>query len=151
MGDYARLEAVEGGEFSVGINVVLTRGNYVGLDRPNLIEVSWGQARNDALPPGSSQLVVTSQPDGQGTLFHLQHSGLAADEAKNILSDGHISCNGLPCTQAVVIPVRIRGRLWHRAREYLPYAKVSQFSQINRKITCRISHALSHRFKSQGV
>ena len=82
MGDYARLEAVNGGEFSVDINGILIRGNYVRIDRPKLIEVSWGQAGNAAMPPGSSQLLVTFEREGNGTQLQLHHSGLVPDEAK---------------------------------------------------------------------
>lgn len=82
MGDHAQLEAVLGGLFSVDINGVLIRGSYVRLDRPTLIEISWGQAGNEAMPPGSSQLIVTLWPDGQGTMLELRHTGLVPVEAK---------------------------------------------------------------------
>jgi hypothetical protein len=46
MGDYARLEAVEGGVFSVDINGVLIRGHFVRVDRPRLLEI--GRPRGSA-------------------------------------------------------------------------------------------------------
>ena len=36
MGDLARLEAIDGGVFSVDINGVLIRGHFVRVDRPHL-------------------------------------------------------------------------------------------------------------------
>ncbi|TMB02994.1 MAG: SRPBCC domain-containing protein, partial [Deltaproteobacteria bacterium] len=44
MGDFARLEAVDGGVFSIDINGVLIRGHFVRVDRPRLIEIAWGEA-----------------------------------------------------------------------------------------------------------
>src|SRR5215471_7085754 len=54
MGDFARLEAKAGGVFSVDINGVLIRGHFVRLQRPNLIEIAWGEAGNGAMPPGAT-------------------------------------------------------------------------------------------------
>lgn len=82
MGDYARLEASDGGTFSVDINGVLIRGHFVRVDRPNLIEIAWGEAGNAAMPPGATRLVVTLAPHGDGTRLTLEHSGLVPAEAK---------------------------------------------------------------------
>jgi uncharacterized protein YndB with AHSA1/START domain len=82
MGDVARLEATAGGLFSVDINGVLIRGHYVRLERPRLIEIAWGEAANEAMPPGATRLVVTLSAVGRGTLVTLEHTGLTAAEAK---------------------------------------------------------------------
>jgi uncharacterized protein YndB with AHSA1/START domain len=82
MGDFARLEANAGGLFSVDINGVLIRGHFVRLERPNLIEVAWGQAGNAAMPPGATRLVVSLAPHAGGTRVTLEHSGLTPGEAK---------------------------------------------------------------------
>jgi uncharacterized protein YndB with AHSA1/START domain len=81
MGDAARLEAVEGGVFAVDINGVLIRGHFVRVERPRLIEVTWGQAGNDAMPPGSTRLRVTFEAKGHVTCVELEHSGLTPVEA----------------------------------------------------------------------
>lgn len=81
MGDYARLVAAEGGEFSVDINGVLIRGHFVRLERPSLIEVAWGEAGNSLMPPGATRLVVRLEPADDGTLLSLEHSGLHPSEA----------------------------------------------------------------------
>lgn len=81
MGDHARLAAKEGGLFSVDINGVLIRGSYVSLDRPSRIEIAWGEAGNQIMPPGATRLVVTLAEEMGGTRLKLQHSGLMPEEA----------------------------------------------------------------------
>lgn len=81
MGDHARLEVREGGLFHVDINGVLIRGSYVRLDRPRLLEIAWGEAGNEEMPPGHTRLVVRFTARGAGTLVQLEHSGLSAREA----------------------------------------------------------------------
>jgi len=81
MGDSARLEAVEGGVFSVDINGVLIRGHFVRLERPSLIEIAWGEAGNHAMPPGATRLRVTFEALGGKTRVELEHSGLVPTEA----------------------------------------------------------------------
>lgn len=82
MGDAARLEAVDGGLFSVDINGVLIRGHFARLERPTLIEIAWGEAGNDAMPPGATKLLVTFEARGSGTRVRLEHSGLVSAEEK---------------------------------------------------------------------
>jgi uncharacterized protein YndB with AHSA1/START domain len=82
MGDFARLEAREGGLFAVDINGVIIRGHYVRLERPHLIEIAWGEAGNDAMPPGATRVVVRLTPLPGGTRVELEHSGLVAEEAR---------------------------------------------------------------------
>lgn len=81
MGDAARLDATEGGIFSVDINGVCIRGSYVRIDRPRLIEVAWGEAGNEAMPPGATLLRVTFEPLGATTRVQLEHQGLVPSEA----------------------------------------------------------------------
>ena len=82
MGDWARLEARDGGLFAVDINGTLIRGTFVRAERPRLIEVTWGEPGNEAMPPGSTRLVVRLTPAGEGTLLELEHHGLVPAEAK---------------------------------------------------------------------
>jgi uncharacterized protein YndB with AHSA1/START domain len=82
MGDSARLEATSGGLFSVDINGVLIRGRFVRIERPTLIEITWGQAGNEAMPPGATTLLVTLEARGDCTRVRLEHSGLVPAEAK---------------------------------------------------------------------
>jgi uncharacterized protein YndB with AHSA1/START domain len=81
MGDVARLEAKDGGLFSVDINGVLIRGHYVRVERPRLVEIAWGEAGNAAMPPGATRLSVTFEARGPVTHVELTHSGLVPSEA----------------------------------------------------------------------
>jgi uncharacterized protein YndB with AHSA1/START domain len=81
MGDVARLEASDGGVFSVDINGVLIRGHFVRIDRPRLIEIAWGEAGNAAMPPGATCLRVTFEARGAVTRVELEHTGLLPSEA----------------------------------------------------------------------
>jgi uncharacterized protein YndB with AHSA1/START domain len=82
MGDFARLEAVDGGVFSVDINGVLIRGHFVHLNRPRLIEIAWGEAGNQSMPPGATTLRVTFEARGGTTHVEIEHSGLVPAEAE---------------------------------------------------------------------
>ena len=82
MGEFARLDAKEGGEFSVDIGGVLIRGHYLTLDRPRLIEIAWGEKGNAQMPPGTTRLRVELAPSEHGTVLTLIHSGLVPEEAK---------------------------------------------------------------------
>ena len=81
MGDVARLEAIDGGVFSVDINGVLIRGHFVRIERPHLIEIAWGEAGNAAMPPGATRLRVTFEARGSITRVELDHTGLTPAEA----------------------------------------------------------------------
>ena len=81
MGDVARLDAVDGGTFSVDIHGVLIRGHFVRVERPHLIEVAWGELGNAEMPPGATRLVVTFEARGAQTHVVLEHSGLVPSEA----------------------------------------------------------------------
>ena len=90
MGDLAKLEARDGGLFAVDINGVIIRGTFVKVERPNLIEIAWGEAGNDEMPPGSTRLVVRFTALGDGTLVELEHSGLTPSEiAKHVIGWPH--------------------------------------------------------------
>jgi len=90
MGDAARLEVRDGGMFSVDINGVLIRGHFITIDRPRFIEIAWGEAGNEAMPPGATHLRVTIEARGPVTHVELEHSGLnPAEAAKHAIGWPH--------------------------------------------------------------
>jgi len=82
-GRRAELDARPGGIYRVEISdQAVARGEYVEVDRPSKIVFTWGwegqEAGNGehAVPPGSSRVEVTLEPDGDGTLVRLRHLDL---------------------------------------------------------------------------
>jgi uncharacterized protein YndB with AHSA1/START domain len=82
MGEHAKLDPSPGGTFAVDIEGVPVRGEYLEVDPPRLVVVTWGVAGNAHLPPGSSRVEfrLTALAAGTGTRLDLVHTGLPDDE-----------------------------------------------------------------------
>ncbi|MBV8716360.1 MAG: SRPBCC domain-containing protein [Chloroflexi bacterium] len=81
MGERADLEPVPGGRFAVDIGGVPFRGEYLEVEQPHRVVVSWGLAGSDDFPPGVSRVEFTLQPTPRGTTLHLLHTGLPESHA----------------------------------------------------------------------
>jgi uncharacterized protein YndB with AHSA1/START domain len=81
MGQHAELEPTVGGRFAVDINGSPVRGQYLELDPPHRVVVSWGIAGNDDLPPGSSRVEFILTAKGKGTRLDLVHAQLPEVQA----------------------------------------------------------------------
>ena len=68
-------------EMHGNINGVLIRGTFVRIEPHSLIEIAWGEAGNDDMPPGATRLTVRFTRRGEGTLVQLEHTGLSKREA----------------------------------------------------------------------
>jgi uncharacterized protein YndB with AHSA1/START domain len=86
MGQHAELRPVPGGEFAVDINGYLIRGEYLVVDPPHRIVVSWGMAGAQDLPPGSSRVEFVLTPTSTGTTLNLHHTGLPETRARTHVS-----------------------------------------------------------------
>ena len=65
-------------------------GRYVIVDRPHRVVLTWGwSAPEMGVPPGSSTVEVTFEPDGSGhgTRLRLVHRGLPDSERGRVLHD----------------------------------------------------------------
>jgi uncharacterized protein YndB with AHSA1/START domain len=82
MGQHAELRPVPGGEFAVDVNGYLIRGEYLEVDPPKRIVVSWGMAGAKDLPPGSSRVEFILKPTSTGTTLNLHHTGLPDTRAR---------------------------------------------------------------------
>ena len=80
MGQYAVLKPVPGGAFEVDINGVPVRGQYLEIDPPRRVLVSWGVAGNAGMPPGATEVEFTLTPTPAGTRLRLVHRGLSAGQ-----------------------------------------------------------------------
>jgi uncharacterized protein YndB with AHSA1/START domain len=76
MGQHAALKPVPGGAFEVDINGVPVRGQYLEIDPPHRVLVSWGVAGNADMPPGATEVEFTLTPIPAGTRLRLVHRGL---------------------------------------------------------------------------
>ena len=76
MGERADLQPVPGGCFAVDVGGYPFRGEYLAVDAPRRVVVSWGLAGSDDFPPGTSRVEFTLEPTDAGTTLHLVHSGL---------------------------------------------------------------------------
>jgi uncharacterized protein YndB with AHSA1/START domain len=76
MGQHADLRPIPGGEFAVDINGYLIRGEYLVVDPPHRVVVSWGMAGAEDLPPGASRVEFILTPTSSGTNLNLRHTGL---------------------------------------------------------------------------
>ena len=82
MGEQAELQARPGGTFAVDINGVPFRGQYLEVEPPRRVVLSWGILDSDDLPAGSSRVEITLAPTDGGTRLRLLHSGLPETRAQ---------------------------------------------------------------------
>jgi uncharacterized protein YndB with AHSA1/START domain len=80
LGQHAELDATPGGVFAVDIDGNPVRGEYLEIDPPHSVVISWGVLGSDALPAGSSRVEFRLTPIATGTRLDLTHTGLPADE-----------------------------------------------------------------------
>ena len=85
-GNDAELDPRPGGAFRVtmsGRTKTVVRGQFVEVDPPRRLVVTWGGAEADwyldglRLPPGGTTVELVFVPDGDGTILRLRHSGLS--------------------------------------------------------------------------
>lgn len=81
IGEYAVLDPSPGGEFTLDIGGVAVRGQYLEIDPPHRLVISWGHAGSQLLPPGASTLEIRLEPHAGGTTVQIIHSGLPEPEA----------------------------------------------------------------------
>ncbi|HEX2578213.1 MAG TPA: SRPBCC domain-containing protein [Aquihabitans sp.] len=76
MGQSAELDARPGGTFSVDIDGNPIRGEFVEVDPPHVVVVTWGLLGSEVLPAGSTRVEFRLTPIAGGTRVDLTHSGL---------------------------------------------------------------------------
>jgi uncharacterized protein YndB with AHSA1/START domain len=82
MGDYAVLDPVPGGQFTLDVNGVPVRGRYLAVERPRRLLLSWGHAGSERLPPGASTVEVILTPSDGGTTVTVVYAGLPAPKVE---------------------------------------------------------------------
>jgi uncharacterized protein YndB with AHSA1/START domain len=80
IGQHAELDPTPGGVFAVDIEGTPVRGEFLEVDPPRLVVVSWGVPGNELLPPGASRVEFRLTPIAAGTRLDLSHTDLPAVE-----------------------------------------------------------------------
>ena len=81
MGTGARITSTPGGEYRVRMrDGVETSGEFVEIDPPKRVVFTWGWEHDAAVPPGSTRVEVSLEPDGTGTRVVLRHHNLPSAE-----------------------------------------------------------------------
>ena len=82
MGQYADLDPTPGGKFAVDIAGHPVRGEYLHVEPPSRVVMSWGFAGSEDLPAGASTVEFRLTPTSGGTRVDLRHSGLPDAEVR---------------------------------------------------------------------
>ncbi|MDF1488384.1 SRPBCC family protein [Tessaracoccus caeni] len=82
MGQYADLDPRPGGRFAVNIAGHPVRGEFLHVDPPNRVVVSWGFLGSEDLPVGASTVEFRLTRIGSGTRVDLRHSDLPDAEVR---------------------------------------------------------------------
>jgi uncharacterized protein YndB with AHSA1/START domain len=83
MGRDATLEPVPGGSYRVLMREgVEAAGEFVEIDPPHRVVFTWGWTHDDAVPPGTTRVVVTLRPENGGTRLVLRHHDLPGDQQR---------------------------------------------------------------------
>ena len=80
MGACAKLEPMPGGVYRVDMrDGVVAAGRFVEVDPPRRLVFTWGWDQDEAVPPGSTRVVVTFDPEADGTRVVLRHYDLPTE------------------------------------------------------------------------
>lgn len=89
MGAGASLDPKPGGSFRLDVDGEhFAAGEYVEVDPPRRIVMTWGWERRADVAPGSTLVEITLTPDGDGTLLRLRHTDLPSEASRLDHTDG---------------------------------------------------------------
>jgi uncharacterized protein YndB with AHSA1/START domain len=83
MGVGAELDPRPGGRVRIDVDGEhIALGEFVTVEPPHRVVMTWGWESNAAVPPGSTTIEITLTPDRDGTVLHLRHLGLPTEQEK---------------------------------------------------------------------
>jgi uncharacterized protein YndB with AHSA1/START domain len=89
MGRSAELDPRPGGIYRVDVgDDIVAEGRYVELEPHSRIVFTWGWVGSPDVPPGSTTVEISLEPDADGTLLTLRHTGLPDDAAIGLHRQG---------------------------------------------------------------
>jgi uncharacterized protein YndB with AHSA1/START domain len=81
MGIGAEIDPRPGGAYRINVDGEhFAAGRYLEIDPPRRIVMTWGWEGSGDVAPGSTTVEITLEPDGQGTLLRLRHSGFTSEQ-----------------------------------------------------------------------
>lgn len=83
IGDYAVLDAQPGGEFTLDIQGIPVRGQYLTVEEFTKIVVSWGHAGSETIPVGSTEVEFRFTKVLTGTRVSVTHSRLPSEHLES--------------------------------------------------------------------
>jgi uncharacterized protein YndB with AHSA1/START domain len=84
----AELDPRPGGRYWVELEQATAEGVYLIVEPPHRVSFSWGFVGHPSLPPGTSTVEVTLEPDGDGTRLRLRHNGLPDERVRGAHDEG---------------------------------------------------------------
>lgn len=85
----AELDPRPGGVYRVWMDAdTVASGTFVEVDPARRVVFTWGWEGNQGVPPGSTTVELTLEPDGDGTVLSLRHTGLPDGEAAAMHEEG---------------------------------------------------------------
>jgi uncharacterized protein YndB with AHSA1/START domain len=91
MGSGAELDPRPGGRYRIEVDPAsVAIGEYIEVDPPHRLVMTWGWDKHPTVPPGSTTVEITLTPDGQGTLLKLRHTGLETNDDQRSHGDGWV-------------------------------------------------------------
>jgi uncharacterized protein YndB with AHSA1/START domain len=90
-GHSAELLPEPGGAFVVNTDEMQVRGEFLAVEPPQRVSVTWGIVGNAELPAGSTTVEITLTAEGDGTLVQLLHHDVPESRRKDH-SDGWVAC-----------------------------------------------------------
>jgi uncharacterized protein YndB with AHSA1/START domain len=81
MGIGAEIDPRPGGAYRISVdNEHFAAGRYIEIEAPKRLVMTWGWEGSDEVGPGSTTVEITLEPDGQGTLLRLRHTGFTTEQ-----------------------------------------------------------------------
>ncbi|MFE9255672.1 SRPBCC domain-containing protein [Streptomyces sp. NPDC006879] len=102
MGADGAFSFVPGGSYRTRVNGEhIASGRFLVVEPPERLVLTWGwEGGPTPVPPGSSTVEITLEPDGDGTLLRLVHSGLPSSGACEAHAEGWRHYLGRLCQRA---------------------------------------------------
>jgi len=89
MGVGAELDPRPGGSYRIDVDGAhVAKGEYVEIDPPRRLVLSWGWEGHPTVPPGSTTVEITLTPERGATVLRLRHLGLPDEHEREQHSAG---------------------------------------------------------------